>query len=1171
MSFFRDLIEKGKDFARDQLGSEIVYERDQGIVSDTGNKPKIVNTAKDFLFPGRGFTDEEIAAAELNRTDTVKGVAKGAGEIIQGGATLVHMLGNTIADTVLPGFDADAARDSRNRTNQKVSEFLAPTNASQAKVMRGTDVLGLVPAGTVSKASRVDDIMDAINKTDGIAVDAGRTAADGRNILSVSADQLVNPQVGDEAAESIQFFEEQLRRNGADGIDPIEVRVSKDGAVEVVDGAKRLEAARNQGIDLVNVVKRQEQSVTPKATAPKAQDPVTTVTGSKTGTNFDVAKKSDGTTDVTQYVQQLTETRKTAQKSESGVTKRFGDFIKEIENKMVDFTAPIQRAVREGKKNDPEFAASTKFGDIDNNIDRVFNAPAITSAFIKDNGLSGVVQGLKNTELEEFDQYLIARHAQTLENNGVRTGRNLDADADLLREFGPKYQEAAAQIDNFVDARLDYMVESGLITRKNADGLREKYPTYVPFQRTFNEDELVDSFNRSGVASLSQQSVVQKIVGSNREIESPLESLLETTNKMILQGEKNKAAQTLTSYSDIKGNPFGLRQIKETKDAAPDKGTISVMVDGKKQIWEVNKDIADAAKALDVQRLNILGQIFAFPVRLARLGITGLSLPFVAKNVVRDQMSAFVMSDNGLKSSIANPRIWLAGLGEAINHGKLYDEMLSEGALMTSFDISRNAKPQTLKRLQAESNITRNAAFTISRPQEWLRAAEDLVSRTEQLTRSQQYLGAKQKALAEGATEAQARSVAARAARENSVNFARRGEWGTVMNSTWLYLNAGIQGSRLLIRNLKNKPVKTSAKIAATLMMPTAVATYWNLSDPERRKIYEDIPDYEKENNIIIIPPGAQKDENGRWEVFKIPLQPGIGEFAGMVRRPIEASQGLDEIQFAEAASSLLRTVQPVDLQNPGSTLVPQAIKPTVQSATNQNLFTGFPIVPESMQDLPNEQQVKDNTSGTAEGIANVLGTSPIKTEQFITDTTGTVGRQALNAADRIGVQAGLLEEDQVGGQSIREGIERGFTSAAGGASQNEEMNEIFEIKKQSRGEAATRKELAEELYSTFATMPKEEANAELRKIYDEDRPLYDKIISVKKDAELGLSQTERAIKQLGVADGTRAQYIYDKYLEIQSSSPDDARAYLKDLREKKVISDRVLEQIKELRSADTI
>ena len=269
MSFFRNLIEGGKDFVRDQLSTTIEVDNRTGKTTETG--PKLGRTAKEFFIPGRGFSDEEIAQADINFKDTAIGGAKAVGEIAQGAFTLTHMLGNKIADTVLPGYNAEKAAASRDRINDPVSRFLSPTNASQAKVMRGADVLGFAPVGSIGKAGRVDDLLKAINKGDGIAVDAGRVAADGRPIVSVSSDNLVNAAVDAADSDSVQFFENIIKRDGVDALGPIEVRVARDGSVEVVDGAKRLEAIRNTGNeDLVDVVVRTDDAVkeTAKAATP---------------------------------------------------------------------------------------------------------------------------------------------------------------------------------------------------------------------------------------------------------------------------------------------------------------------------------------------------------------------------------------------------------------------------------------------------------------------------------------------------------------------------------------------------------------------------------------------------------------------------------------------------------------------------------------------------------------------------------------------------------------------------------------------------------------------------------------------------------------------------------------------------------------------------------------
>ena len=1159
MSFFQDIfsgarrvLDKGKDVLQEQLGSEIVYQRDQGIVSDTGNKPKILGTAKDIFLPGRGFSDEEIKEADVSRRDMVVGAAKTGGEIAQGALTLTHMLGNKLADTLLPGFDAEAAATSRGELNERVSSRLAPTTAGQAKAMRAGDVLGFLPVGSVSKVSKFDKVGDVINaRKTGIAVDTGRTIKDGRKVTSVSVDELVGVDLDDTARESVEFFEKQLRRG--EDIGPIEVMV-KDGNVSVTDGAKRLQAARNQGVDLVDVVER-VPDVKPK---PPVKTP-------SKGTAFDVEKFNPQ-----EYVQQQVKARDVARKGESSFTSKLKEVRDESGTKIVDLTSPIERRYFDALKKDKAFASKQKdVIDIRDRIDRVLNTPSIAHGFVKDNGLTDVIQGVDN--IDEFDQFLIARHSQDVAAQGIKTGRNLDADNALVDALGPKYQERAAQVTEYNNRLLDYMVESGLIHKNLKDGLKKKYPNYVPLQRIFTEAEKGTGFSGGGVASIGQQSVIQKIVGSERKIDSSLESIMQNTNKAISQGEKNKAAREIIGYKDIKGNPFELRRIGKTTDAASDKGTISVLVDGKKQIWETNKEVARAAKKLEVERINILGKIFASPVRLARVGITGIFPPFTATNVARDQLSAFIFSRHGMRSSVLNPRVWLAGLGGAIKHGKLYDEMISEGALMTHFDLGRSKISPNVARTRSGKDAASRVKYLVKNPSELFRALEDTIGRADEITRMQQYKGAKEAALGRGLTEQQARNIAARSARENSVNFARRGEWGTVMNSAVLYLNAGIQGSRLLLRNLKNHPKETTAKIATTLMLPASMITYWNMKDDKRREAYADIPEYEKENNIIILPENPVKDENGRWNAIKIPLQPGVGRFASMVRRPIEASYGGDPVSFKEAADTFIETASPINpLQVEGTfnTILPQAVKPGIQAITNTNLFTGQDIVPKSKQDLPAEQQVKSSTSGTAEKLANKIGVSPIKMEQFIKDTFGSISSPAINAVDKAMVSMGVVEEGKIGGETMLENLKKRFVRAAGGKTEQEQLTEIYDLKKQSRGESKERAIQAQELYDTFKSMSKEEANAEMRSIKETDKVLYDKIVDIKKSDDLGLSSTDRALKQLGVTDGTRAQYIYD---QAKTMSKEEANAYIKDLRTKKVISDNVLKQIKELKANDTI
>jgi hypothetical protein len=335
------------------------------------------------------------------------------------------------------------------------------------------------------------------------------------------------------------------------------------------------------------------------------------------------------------------------------------------------------------------------------------------------------------------------------------------------------------------------------------------------------------------------------------------------------------------------------------------------------------------------------------------------------------------------------------------------------------------------------------------------------------------------------------------------------------------------------------------------------------MSDPERKKAYADIQDYEKENNFIIVPPNPTQEPDGRWNVIKIPLPPGVGQFANLVRRPIESSEGLDPVQFADIARALTRTVSPIDptIKGAASSLTPQAIKPSIEGLTNKVLFTGNPIVYQNEEKLSPELQVRDNTSGTAQAIGNTLGVSPIKTEAFIKATGGGLASNILNASDKV------FTPNQVGGMSVLDSITRRFSSAAGKKTTSGETNKVYDLVQQQDNANAKRTNSAEATLKELSSMTPEEANAKLKEIYDGDNLLYKKIVELKKQEPKrgSWTSTEKAIAQLGVENGARAQYLNTKLQEL--STPEEKNNYLKDLFERGIISKTVLGQIKALNS----
>jgi hypothetical protein len=592
------------------------------------------------------------------------------------------------------------------------------------------------------------------------------------------------------------------------------------------------------------------------------------------------------------------------------------------------------------------------------------------------------------------------------------------------------------------------------------------------------------------VKKQAKKYIEEMIVKKNRQLQIIKDKIANREPKVAALIDE--IADMQNEYEGIKELRAGLRdEAWYLKDAeSRNKSIISFFDRGVKNVYETTPEIAAAAKAVNVEHMNILGKILAAPVRLARIGITGINLPFVAANMARDQVSALINSKNPLRTSIANPMVFLKAFTDAVGHGKMYDEWVRSGAGGTSFDLARDQIEQTVKQIRAGKSIPSKIAYTATHPGELLRAVENIIARSEELTRLQQYRGTKDALLAKGMSAADAIAGAARASRENTVNFARRGEWGTVMNSAMLYLNARIQGTRTLLRNLQERPVATATKIALAGATPVAVITAWNLSSPDRKAAYEDISEYEKENNMIIIPPNPTKDEDGKWNVIKIPMSQEITGLMGLVRRPIEDMHGLDPVGFEDFANSALGTLSPLgkSRQEIVSNLTPQAIKPSLEVTMNKNLFTGRPIVPYSLEKLPPKDQYRDWTSGTARLLGEQMNMSPLKVESWIKSTFGSVGSQLINVVDTALAKAGVIPEDQIGGTNTLDAIAARFSKAQGGEIENRGFEKL---RQEEAAAAAERKTFKEEVFLPIQELGDAEAQKRIEALSDDEYEMY--------------------------------------------------------------------------------
>lgn len=474
------------------------------------------------------------------------------------------------------------------------------------------------------------------------------------------------------------------------------------------------------------------------------------------------------------------------------------------------------------------------------------------------------------------------------------------------------------------------------------------------------------------------------------------------------------------------------------------KNTVSFMRNGIKETHEVHAEVKKAMENIKPYELGLPGKIVGAPARILRAGATALNPVFAASNIVKDQVGSAVISSKARATH--TPSAFVSGLKNSsqafVGSDKmnpLWHEFEKVGGDITQYDLTRNVKGsnEIIARKAGGRKIGAYQAAIHA-----VRTLEDANSITEKATRFQNFKGIYEDSIKQGRNHEQAVQDATLAALTHTVNFGRAGSAGRILNLIIPYSNAAIQGGRTLGNATKNHPYSTVSKGFAWVGTPVAAATIWNTSDPERKKIYENIRPFEKQNNLIFISPHAKYSDvkNGSYAgVIKIPLPPDIGSIFQPIRRGIESAVGAGTRMTAkEAIADVTKPfVGPLDVSSVNglvSSATPQAIKVPLNQAANKDFYTGKQIVPDYMKDATSDptKRVTPFTSSTArilsEAIDKYTGkkVEPVRIDKLATDIGGKLGSFGINASDHALAATGNARKDPKTGKDIIGGQDTG-------------------------------------------------------------------------------------------------------------------------------------------------
>ena len=211
---------------------------------------------------------------------------------------------------------------------------------------------------------------------------------------------------------------------------------------------------------------------------------------------------------------------------------------------------------------------------------------------------------------------------------------------------------------------------------------------------------------------------------------------------------------------------------------------------------------------------------------------------------------------------------------------------------------------------------------------------------------------------------------AVQVARNVTVDFNKKGEYGSGMGALYLFFNAGLQGNIRVMRSIMNRGGKDGLNLILLIMAASASNAFFNRlmaprDDEEDRSEFDNLGDWERDSHMVFYLPGGSH--------LKFPIPWGYSLFWAMGQRLADVISGPPEKSLMSLTTSFLSNVN--NQLNPwgsGSApygvgaILPSAVEPLVQALRNQK-FYGAPIEREDM----------DFAAPTPAAYRNMPGTHP--------------------------------------------------------------------------------------------------------------------------------------------------------------------------------------------------
>ena len=653
------------------------------------------------------------------------------------------------------------------------------------------------------------------------------------------------------------------------------------------------------------------------------------------------------------------------------------------------------------------------------------------------------------------------------------------------RADGKVFNQIGEKIDALMRQELDIKLDGNLISKEQYDNIvKGDFKNYVPLAGLdFDIDVDNPKMGGSGVPVVEtkpRRQTVKRTSGfqvkdldpkikkgrgalgdETRIATNTYAQAVAKINNSIIRAEKNKVALTFNEFAKkyfndetiVNDNLFiidpteeqinsfdadkkeydDLRQQKRIfKTIRPNPGhKFEFLEDGQKRtILLTNDYLARALKDTGVESGNKFLNLMSNATRYLAVINTAFSPEFIVTNAIKDIQTAGINLSDEQTVDFRNNTIknWRNALRAARRvekdpqaKGDWEDSYRNYSAAggKVGFFTSMKTPDVLLSEIQKDINqlSSEKASKFYLNPKGKAKKLIKLISRTNTAVENAIRLSAFQSALDAGVNIEEAASLA----KNLTVNFNRKGEWGGAINSLYLFYNASIQGSFRLFQAIgRSKKVRNIALgIVATSFFLDMFNRALAEDDEDGRNKYDKINGWTKGHNLIFMNPF---DVGPSYVALPMPW--GYNWLA-IVGQTMSSSMPEDmggsrknEITIGENAArtgmGLIDAFSPVPVGNNFADVVaPAVVKPAVQLIMNED-YAGRAIYPPDNpfdgNAGPPDSQTHWNASTPSTLIAqtlnNLTGGSPVRSgiADFHPDTLDFIAKQVGGSAGLFGL-----------------------------------------------------------------------------------------------------------------------------------------------------------------------